>query len=74
MSRPAGEIEAGLLAAHGAGDGTALVGLYTEAAEAAGDVDRACFFLTHAYIFALEAGDARAGALYARLKAEGRES
>ncbi len=65
-----------LLAAHAAGDLPALVGLYAEAAdgrEAAGNIDAACFYLTHAYVFALDQGDARAGALHARLKARGRE-
>ena len=32
-----------------------------------------CFFLTHAYIFALDVGDPRARALHLRLKAQGRE-
>lgn len=65
-----------MLDAHALGDLTALVGLYTQAAdkrEASGDVDAACFYLTHAYVFALDRGDARAGALHARLKARGRE-
>ena len=63
-----------LLAAHAAQDRRALVGLYTEAADSATDLDAACFFLTHAYVFALELGDPRAHALHARLKAEGREA
>lgn len=61
-----------LLAAHARDDRAALVGLYTEAADTAGDVDAACFYLTHAYIFALEKGDPASDALYQRLKAEGR--
>ncbi len=63
-----------LLAAHAAGDTSELIGLYTQAADAAPELDRACFFLTHAYIFALELGDARAPVLRARLVAEGRET
>ncbi len=63
-----------LLAAHAKQDKEALVGLYTDAAEAAADPDAACFFLTHAYVFALELGDPRAAALHARLKARGREA
>ncbi len=61
-----------LLAAHASGDRAALVTLYTEAADQAADIDAACFFLTHAYVFALERGDAAVETLYQRLKAEGR--
>lgn len=61
-----------LLDAHARDDRAALVGLYTEAADNASDVDTACFFLTHAYIFALEMGDPASDALYQRLRAEGR--
>ncbi|MEM8579060.1 MAG: hypothetical protein AAGF60_14520 [Pseudomonadota bacterium] len=66
-------LEQRLAAAHAAGDAIALIEVYTEAAEAAPDVDTACFFLTHAYVFALEAGDARAELLRTRLAAHGRE-
>jgi len=65
-----------LLAAHAAGDMPALVRLYAEAAEACeaeGQSDAAGFYRTHAYVFALALGDARAGALHAKLKADGRE-
>jgi len=61
-----------LHAAHARDDRAALVGLYTEAADMAANVDAACFYLTHAYIFALEKGDPASDALYQRLKAEGR--
>jgi len=61
-----------LLAAHACDDRAALVGLYTEAADTAGDIDAACFFLTHAYVFALEEGDPASTTLFQRLKAEGR--
>lgn len=57
-------------------DQLALVGLYSEAgdaAEAAGNSDAACFYLTHAFVFALDEGDARSAYLHARLKAQGRE-
>ncbi len=63
-------LNSALLKAHDSDDIPALIGLYaraTDAAEAAGDVDRAAFFATHAWIFALEAGDARAVGLRARL-------
>lgn len=66
-------LDAALCAAHLRGDGGALVGLYTRAADAAADADAASFYLTHAYVFALEAGDPRARALHARLCALGRE-
>lgn len=61
-----------LLDAHARDDRAALVGLYTEAAGQAGDADAACFYLTHAYIFALEMGDPAVGALRDRLKQHGR--
>lgn len=73
MSR---NLEAALRKAHAAGDGLRLVRLYTQAADAAearGDVDAACFFLTHAYVFALEQGTPAAEDLHRRLKAHGRE-
>jgi hypothetical protein len=69
-------LDAQLLAAHAAGDERALAPLYAraaDAAEAAGEVDAACFFLTHAYVFALATGAPEAGALHARLLAHGRE-
>lgn len=62
-----------LLAAHDTDDRRALVALYTEAADQA-EVDEArYFYLTHAYVFALELGDTRACDLRARLRAAGRE-
>lgn len=67
-------LNARLLEAHARGDHAALVGLYEEAAGSANDPVAAGFFLTHAYVFALELGDSRASALHARLKATGRES
>lgn len=65
-------LDAALLAAHVRHDIPALVSLYTQAAETTKDKDAACFFLTQAYIHALEAGDPAAPALYLRLKARGR--
>lgn len=67
-------LDARLLAAHAAGDKTALVALYTEAADAAEDIDAACFYLTHAYVFALDIGHPAVASLHTRLKAEGREA
>ncbi|MFZ7090616.1 hypothetical protein [Primorskyibacter sp. 2E233] len=63
-----------LLAAHARNDRRALVGLYAQAADSVNDLNAACFYLTHAYVFALELGDARAADLHARLVAEGREA
>ncbi|MEO0936851.1 MAG: hypothetical protein AAFY38_01710 [Pseudomonadota bacterium] len=66
-------LAARLDAAVAAGDTAALITVYTLAADQARDVDTACFLLTQAYVYALEAGDARAATLRARLVAEGRE-
>jgi hypothetical protein len=66
-----------LLAAHARDDKTVLVLLYREAADLAeetGDIDAACFFLVHAYIFGLETAHPETPELHARLKARGRES
>ncbi|MDU8911285.1 hypothetical protein [Aestuariicoccus sp. MJ-SS9] len=68
-----GDLHARLLAAHAGGDKAALVALYSEAAAGANDLDASCFFLTHAYVYALELGDPRCGALRASLRAHGRE-
>lgn len=62
-----------LLAAHAAKDKAALVSLYTRAADVSATMDATCFYLTHAYIFALDLGDPRASALHARLVEHGRE-
>ncbi|SEW29364.1 hypothetical protein SAMN04488515_2079 [Cognatiyoonia koreensis] len=61
-----------LLAAHANGDGAELVRLYTQAADQADGVDAECFFLTHAYVFALELGLPEAGILNMRLVAHDR--
>lgn len=58
-SEHSNELNAALLTAHDRGDRLALVRLYHQAGtqnEAAGDIDAACFYYTHAYVFALEAG------------------
>ena len=71
-----GELDAALISAHMAGDREALVGLYHRAGlgeQAAGEIDAAAFFFTQAYVFALEAGDARAASLRERLIELGRE-
>ncbi len=61
-----------LLEAHARGDRAALVALYTQAADQAPDTDAACFYLTQAYVFALELGHPAAAALYQQLKAHNR--
>lgn len=63
-----------MLAAHAEDDRDALISLYAQAAAGAADVDAKCFFLTHAYVFALEAADPRAQGLRAQLVAHGREA
>ncbi|MEM6386775.1 MAG: hypothetical protein AAF718_11130 [Pseudomonadota bacterium] len=58
------------------GDIERVVSLYEKAAamkEEAGDIDAACFLLTHAWIHALEAGDGRAEDIRGQLIAYGRE-
>lgn len=70
---PLNDLHAQLLAAHARGDGDALITLYAQAADAADDLDAACFYLTHAMVFALERGDPRAQDLRARLVRHGRE-
>ena len=66
-------LETQLLAAHDIDDRYTLIRLYTQAADTSNDLDAACFFLTYAYIFALELGAPQTDALHARLKAQGRE-
>lgn len=66
-------LDARLLDAHEAGDRPALVELYCEAADASNDADAAGFYLTHAYVYALELGLPLAASLRARLIADGRE-
>ena len=69
-------LDVALIEAHRRDDWVALVWLYASAgdmAEAAGDVDACCFYLTHAYVFALQQGMPEANGLHARLVAYGRE-
>ena len=65
-----------LIAAHDRGDSGRLAELYFSAAqheEASGQIEAACFFLTHAYVFALEAGSHSATFIVERLRAYNRE-
>lgn len=68
-------LDRALLDAHARQDPVALVRLYTLAAderELARDTDAACFFLTQAFVFALESGGPRADELNRRLADHGR--
>jgi hypothetical protein len=69
-------LDAALIDAHKAEDNARLAQLYTLAAdmtEAKGDIDACCFYLTHAYVFALASGATEAGRLHVRLLEHGRE-
>lgn len=68
-----GDLHQKMLAAHATPDPAALIALYTEAADSANDLDASCFFLTHAYVFALESGAPQAQLLRRRLIQHGRE-
>ncbi|WP_136439394.1 hypothetical protein [Pacificoceanicola onchidii] len=68
-------LEKALLDAHARHDQGALIRLYTIAgdeAEKRQDIDAACFYLTHAFVFALESGAPEAEALNIRLAERGR--
>lgn len=65
-------LDARLLDAHARHDNPALVKLYALAAETAHDTDATCFYLTHAYIFALELGHPDTATVHAQLAAYGR--
>jgi len=72
----AAALDQALLAAHDSGDFPELVRLYRLAGETAlrgGDADAGCFYLTHAYVYALDCGDDAADELKALLVAHGRE-
>lgn len=68
------DLDSAMIHAHETGDRAALITLYAQAADRANTLDAACFFLTHAYVFALEAGATEAAHLHARLVAHGREA
>jgi hypothetical protein len=67
-------LDGALLKAHALDDRHALIGLYERAANQAMNDDAAGFYLTHAYIFALDQGDPRAMPLRSRLVEMGRET
>lgn len=66
-------LDAELIAAHARGDKMALVDLYHHAAHDAPDINAACFYATHAYVFALESNHPAQATLHAFLKKHGRE-
>lgn len=68
-----GPLEHRLAAAHKLDDKMGLVGLYCEAADTAPSDAARSFFLTHAYVFALETADARTENLRHQLIALGAE-
>lgn len=68
-------LQEALLAAHSIDDRKALVALYLEAADlafSAQSIDEECFFLTHAWIYALETDHELSRDLFARLDRYGR--
>lgn len=67
-------LDQALISAHLADDVDALIGLYQQAAKEADTDDQKAFFLTHAYIFALERGDRRAASIQRELIAMGRDT
>ncbi|MGB7245029.1 MAG: hypothetical protein WBC93_23465 [Sulfitobacter sp.] len=62
-----------LLSAHAEGDAYSLVALYDQASQETDDETAAGFYLTHAYVFALELGHPDAAKLRKRLVDQGRE-
>lgn len=67
------ELDAALLQAHATNDHPALISLYTVAAHSTDNHVKRRFFLTQAYIFALEAEAPEAAALRKELIALGGE-
>ena len=65
------ELDRALIAAHDAGDGVHLAALYARGAAAETVPKAKAFFLTQAYIFALEAGLPEAETYRAKLVALG---
>lgn len=75
--KPDSELQQRMLDAHKRADLSALPALYLEAArrrEEGGDMNAACFFFTHAYVYALDAGDGKiAGEALQALRQNGRD-
>ena len=73
---PLTQLDHEILAAHADGDAARLPALYRQAGEAMladGKVNTGCFYLTHAYIYALEAGFPMARDIHQILVSHGRE-
>jgi len=68
------DLHAALLEAHRRGDAATLSRLYTDAADGAASEEEAGFFLTHAFVMALDAGRPEAKTLRARLVRMGRDT
>lgn len=69
-------LHAEILKAHERKDIPLLAELYNQAGNnqlKTGDIDAGCFYLTHAYVFALEAGLSQAKDIHETLVAHGRE-
>ncbi len=70
-------LDKALIAAHEMGDHGEMVQLYRQAGAfmlAQGQVDAGCFFLTQAYVFALEVGAVEAAEIHQILVTHGREA
>jgi len=68
-------VEKALLLAHEQNNYSDLVTYYSKAAtlmENQGDIDAACFYLTQAYVYAMECGSDQAQELHNRLAKHGR--
>ncbi|MEM6407217.1 MAG: hypothetical protein AAF700_02235 [Pseudomonadota bacterium] len=70
---PPSDLHAQLLEAHARGETKELAGLYEAAADQAQTEEARGFFLTQAFVFALDAGTARAAILRQKLVELGRE-
>lgn len=66
-------LDAQLLAAHEIRDQPALVALYSQAADLSVNADARAFYLTHAYVFALEIDAPQIDTLRQKLVDLGRE-
>ncbi|MCY3982548.1 MAG: hypothetical protein OXE85_01375 [Roseovarius sp.] len=67
------ELNSKILAAHCEKDIHSLIRLYIEASKTTGNHDEECFFLTNAYICALETGSSETKFLHDQLRKYGRE-
>lgn len=65
---PVVDLNDAILQAHAVDDRKGLIALYTQAADQTLDIDGKCFFLTYAYIYALELGDAAESTLFEQLR------